>query len=164
MKAAKLLILITFGLPSVTLAREFRQFDTIATPKRLPKGTTPVAKPKPVKPQVMKDAVKDLMSSWNQGDFDQKLGDALYDKQRLLDSISEKVPRDAKVRVLGAQNIQTLQQYVQPAKNGTSAVVSRVSVTARTQIEYHDPKKGFQRIDGKNEYIFEVRVEEVQSE
>ena len=161
MKSTKLLTLMTLALCNLAQAREFRQFNAIATPKSLPKDVTPVEKPKPVDPKLMRDAVKDLMSSWNQSGLDQKLGDALYDKQRLLDSIDEKVPRDAKVRVLGVQNTQTLQQYAEPTKNGSSAVVSRVSVTAQTQIEYHDRAKGFRRVDGVNEYIFEVRVEEV---
>ena len=35
--------------------------------------------------------------------------------------------------------------------------VSRVSATVRTQIEYNDPRTGFQRLDGTNELVLVVR-------
>jgi len=139
-------------------AGEFRQLQPIPTPQKLPKGAAPVQEPQAVDGAGVKKAVNDLMKAWNTSELASKLGDQFFDKQRLLESMSEKVPRDANVRVLGIQNVQVLQQYLEPGADGKGrTLVSRVSATAQTQIEYRDPQRGFQRVDGVNELIFEVR-------
>ncbi len=76
-----------------------------------------------------------------------------YDKSRLLDALNTNYPRDAKLRILAVQGVQTLAQYVQAGAGGVEQLVSRVSVTARTQVEFNDPRTGAQRLEGTNEYI-----------
>ncbi len=150
---------VALGVSAACWGREFRRLRTIPTPARLPKGAKPLEKPEPVKSQTIKEVVKDTLKSWNRPDLAEKLGDAFYDKQRLLESISEKAPRDAKIRIMGIQNLQVLSQFAQRKEDGSSEIVSRVSAIVRTQIEYRDPQEGFQRIEGLNEYIFEIRTE-----
>jgi hypothetical protein len=67
------------------------------------------------------------------------------------------VPRDAVLRVLGVQGVQTLEQYVQADDSGQAMLVSRVSATVRTQVEFDDPAAGFQRREGTNEIVLLVK-------
>ncbi|MBI2192173.1 MAG: hypothetical protein HYU36_09325 [Planctomycetes bacterium] len=142
-------------------AREFRDLRPIPTRQKLPEGALPVEEPVSVEPETLKNAVKELAASWNSPDFEAKLSSQFYDKQRLLDSMSEKVPRDAQVRILGVGNIQVIQQYRQPEPGGGPGeiLVSTVTVTAQTQIEFNDPSRGFQRINGTNQLILQVEAE-----
>ncbi len=77
------------------------------------------------------------------------------DKSRLLDVIAEEVPRDAKLRIVSVQGINTLDQY-QRKVTDRLVQVSMVSAIVRTQIEFTLPKFGFQRLDGTAEFTLEV--------
>lgn len=145
-------------------AREFRGFKAVPSPKRLmKKGAKPVKQVQPLDSKKLQEAVRDAVTSWNNGDLSDKLDETFYDKDRLLDSISEKVPRDAKVRVLAVRNVEILQQYrgAQAPTTTREGLTSLVTATVRTQIEYTDPKKGFQRIEGVNELILRIEAERV---
>ncbi len=137
-------------------AQEVRQINRIATPMAVtnaPPGTRAVTSMRPVSAARVEDAVKKIADAWNTPNLEPMLADSLYDKSRLTDALLTKVPRDAKLRVLAIQSMQTLSQHLQNTASGMEQRVSRVSVTARTQIEYNDPQTGFQRLDGTNEFI-----------
>jgi len=153
------LLLAFAAMCPVLLAREFRLFEPIPTPQKQPKGRTPVKEIQPVETEAVKQAVRDLVAAWNTPEIGDKLGGQFYDKERLLDSFAERVPRDADLRVLGIRNVQVMQQYMQSNPNGGAARTSIVSVAALTQIEFNHPTDGFQRIEGVNELIFEVTPE-----
>ena len=67
------------------------------------------------------------------------------------------VPRDAKLRIQSVQGIQTLQQYIKPG-SGTSRgeLVSIVSATVRTQLEFNSSTAGFVSRTGTNEFLLEI--------
>lgn len=143
------------GLPHV-YAQEVRQLNRIATPstaQKLPPGTRTGASQQPVSAARVEEAVKKIAAAWNTPNLAPMLADSFYDKSRLVDALSTKVPRDARLRVLSVQGIQTLNQYLQKSASGMEQRISRVSVTVRTQLEYNDPQAGFQRLDGTNEFI-----------
>ncbi len=136
-------------------AGEFRGFQPIAKPGKLPAGAKRVAAVEPVGHRVAEALVRKFLTSWNTPDFGKGLGPGFYDKSRLLDAIDSKVPRDATLRIMSIQHIQTVAQYRKP--HGDSLlIVSRISATVTTQIEYNTAGDGFQKREGVNEFIFEV--------
>jgi len=151
------IIVITLASPS--LAADFRPFNPIPAPTRLPPGAAHVEKPMPVDTREVEKGVEKIMSAWNTPEMDVKLGSEFYNKDRLLDKLATGVPKDAKLRLLSVQGVQTLNQHIQKNDSGESSLVSMVSATARTQVEYNDPTKGFQRLEGTNEYILKVTSE-----
>ncbi|HRA23932.1 MAG TPA: hypothetical protein PLK52_10245, partial [Usitatibacteraceae bacterium] len=75
-------------------------------------------------------------------------------RAELADAMQAKVPRDASLRVTAIQGWQVLDQW----RLG-GALVSRVSVTVRTQVEFSDAA-GFQARDGTNEWVMTIRTRE----
>lgn len=137
-------------------AQEVRQLNRIATPsavQKLPPGARAVAALRPVSAAKVEEAVKQIVAAWNTSKLGPLLADNFYDKSRLTDALATKVPRDARLSVLAIQGVQTLNQYTQKSAAGAEQLVSRVSVTVRTQVEYNDSQAGFQRLDGSNEFI-----------
>jgi hypothetical protein len=114
-----------------------------------------VAAIRPVERDRVEAAVRQLAQAWNTPALPAYLAPNFYGKERLLDTLASSVPKDARLRVLSIQGVQTLAQYVQ-ARDGGEVMVSRVSVTARTQVEFNDPKAGLKRLDGTNEFILQV--------
>lgn len=154
----RLLILFAalFAACSLAHAQEVRQLNRIAVPdavQKLPPGARALATPLPVPPERIDEAVQAVVAAWNTPKLAPLLADYFYDKSRLLDALNTQVPRDAKLRVLSIQGMQTLLQYVQKNEGGVEQLKSRVSVTLRTQVEYNDAQTGFQRLDGTNEVI-----------
>lgn len=158
---AILSILLLAGAWLVVEAREFRPFRPIRAKITGPPGAEEVKEIQPIAAPTVKQAVSEVMSSWNTNEFSQKLGDELYDKTRLLENIEEKVPRDAKINVLGVQNVQTIGQFIQPDPAGREidVVTSTVSAVVRSQIEFNDSNQGFRRIDGLNEFVLKITEE-----
>ena len=147
--------LMVLALPAQVMqaqAQEFRSINRIAKKGKAPEGATAVANVKPVSRDVIEQGMREIMAAWNKGDTEKYLADNFYDKRRLDDSISTNMPRDAKVTVQGIKSIQTLEQF---QKEGE--VISRVSVTVNTTIEYNDPTRGFQSYPGTTEYILNVK-------
>ncbi len=136
-------------------AQESRQFNRIATPQsqQLPPGARAVVAVRAITMAQAESAMQSVAAAWNTPQLDPLLASNFYDKSRLLDALNTNYPRDAKLRVLAVQGVQTLGQYVQPSASGAEQLVSRVSVTARTQVEFNDPRTGAQRLEGTNEYI-----------
>ena len=135
----------------VAHAQEGRTFNPIARPAArpaLPDGAVRVTPPIPVPREQVERAVKRVAEAWGNRQLDQVLSPQFRDREKLVDAIETKVPRDASLRVTSIQGWQVLDQY---RKDG--ALVSRVSVTVRTQLEFNDAAAGFQARDGTNVYV-----------
>jgi len=159
MKNLLLIILLTLScsLPGA-IASEFRAYTPILIPRALPGGAAPQAAKviRPVSNKVMAKVVVRLIRAWNRNGLDKVLSNEFFDRTRLNDAMSNKVPRDAALTVLSIQSIQTLNQHIESDERGR-LMVSLVSVRIRTQLEFNDPANGFQRREGTNEYIFRVK-------
>jgi hypothetical protein len=140
-------------------ARQFRSAMPIATPAQraaaLPPGARPVAVVEPLSRAQIEPLLEQVMQAWNTGQLEAQLGEGFYDSARLGDSVDRVVPRDARLRIQAVQGVQTLQQFIVPDGAGEK-LVSIVSATVRTQLEFNDPAAGFQRRPGVNEYILKV--------
>jgi len=132
-------------------AQEGRGFNPIARPAArpaLPDGAVRVSPPIPLTREQVERAVHRVAEAWGNRQLDKVLAPQFRDREKLVDALETKVPRDATLRVTAIQGWQVLDQY---RKDG--ALVSRVSVTVRTQLEFNDPAAGFQARDGTNEYV-----------
>ena len=138
-------------------AREFRSIQPIARPGALPAGAQAMAEPLPVPRSEVEQAVHAVARAWNTGEMDPLLSDDFASKSRLLDTLAEVVPRDARLAVLGIGAVSTLEQYRQEGR-----AVSTVSAVVHSQIEFNDPLAGFVRLPGRAEWYF--RVEEGETE
>jgi len=146
-------------------AQESRQLNRIQTPQTatklapgmLPPGARVAATSHPVSASAVDQAVRQVAAAWNTPSLRQLLADNFFDKDRLLDALN-RVPRDAKLRVLAVEGINTLAQWIEKRRDGAGEeYVSRVSAIVRTQVEFTDPRAGFQRLDGTNELVLVVR-------
>jgi len=150
-------LLALVGIPSQ--ARQFRLLTPIATPEtqgaNLPTGAVALEQRQPITRGQIEPLLRDLVSKWNTGEMASTLSDRFYDASRLLDVMDTGVPRDAKLRIQSIQGIQTLQQYLMPADNDRQSLVSIVSATARTQLEFNS-STGLTRLPGTNEFILKV--------
>ncbi len=138
---------------AIAQAQEFRQLNRIASPGAAPAGTRAVQQTREVPKAKVEAAVAQIAAAWNTPNLESTLADNFYGKSRLDDALATKVPRDAKLQIMAIQGMQTLGQYAKANASGGEDLISRVSVTVRTQIEYNDPRTGFQRLDGTNEFI-----------
>ncbi|MBP7232883.1 MAG: hypothetical protein KBA28_13235 [Syntrophaceae bacterium] len=156
------LIAITIFFASVTASgQEFRTINAVPTPGKTPSGASLLEEVRPIAKNQATESIGKVMSSWNSGEIQQFLGNDFYDKNGLTDAIGSKVPRDAAIRILSVQGVQTLQQFQKKKDGGGNEIISEVSVTADTQIEYNDPTKGFVKFSGLNEYIIRITEETV---
>lgn len=159
MKRTLAWLAVLAGVALPTIAQEFRAIAPIRAPRvALPAGAVRVSPPIPVPREVVEAAVERITASWNTPALEQHLSAGFYDRNRLLDTLNSSVPRDAKLRVLGIQAVQLLDQYRVPAGRDRpiDAIVSQVSVTVRTQVEFNEPSGTFRRLDGTNELIIEI--------
>lgn len=145
-----------------TDARQFRQIQPIATPTTrqaaLPDGAQPVTDMQPLSREQVEPALAQVIESWNQGGLDDQLAKGFYDRTRLLDAVDTVAPRNATLRLQSVQGVQTFAQYIEPdpAAPGRERLVSKVSVTARTQLEFVAPDGGFVRRPGINEFLLSI--------
>jgi hypothetical protein len=165
-RAAAFLALALAAVPAG--AQESRPFNPIGRPGAAPAPGTPAAaahRAAPVAPpppaalrEAVQKSVDQLAASWNTPALKALLSPTYYDRDRVQDALVAKVPRDATLRVIAVQSIQVLSQQVRPTSGGMEEeVVTKVSVTLRTQVEFNDPATGFQRREGLNEAIFTLR-------
>ena len=134
-------------------AGEFRSFHPIGRPAETA-ASVPVSRP--VERRVVESAVRDILASWGSSGFADRLAPGFYDAQRLVDAVDGSVPRDAALRVLAIEGVQTLSQQEIVGEGGIAQRRSVVSATVRTQLEFNDPSLGFQRREGTNELLLEV--------
>ncbi len=142
--------------PGMIGAQEMRAVNPIATPAPLPPGAERVAAPKPLDAGTVRSNVEEFTAKWNAGDLGGVISDNFYEKSRFQDSMLSNVPRDARLKVEGMGSVQTFQQVVVDDPAGGRMRVTTGSVTVKTQIELNDPKQGFVRVPGTNEFIFEM--------
>ena len=144
---------------SGTHAAEFRSRNLILTPAELPAGAQPVAQTVPVDRAVVEAAVKKLFGAYgaNVGALETMFAEDMFDRSRLLDNLVDRLPRDARLTVLGVQAVQTLNQHIEPnPAGGGNLRVSLVSATVSAQIEFNDPVVGFVLSTGTAEYILRI--------
>ncbi|HTT07354.1 MAG TPA: hypothetical protein VMH34_00960 [Gammaproteobacteria bacterium] len=138
-------------------ARQFRQLRQIASPTTniatLPANARPVSQMHPLSREQVAPLVEKVISAWNTAQLGDMLGTEFYDSSRLTDAVNRLATRDATLRLQSVQGVQTLQQYYD-GEDGK--LVSIVSATVRTQLEFNDPQNGFQRRPGVNEYILKI--------
>ncbi|NKB37316.1 MAG: hypothetical protein GKR93_09120 [Gammaproteobacteria bacterium] len=138
---------------------EARQLRTISAPAKikmkLPDGAIPVDEARDLDRRQISAAVEQVVSLWNQGDTASTLSERFFDKSRLSDAIDSLVPRDATLRIQSVQGVRTLEQYLLPSSKG-NRLVSVVSATVRTQLEFNDPSTGFVQRQGVNEFILQI--------
>ncbi|MBL1142495.1 MAG: hypothetical protein HND53_10730 [Proteobacteria bacterium] len=157
-----LLVLLVMGFVSSLNARQFRLINPIATPEEtssnLPTGAKPVENVQPVPRQEIVSQIEQILKNWNTSEMSAAISESFYDKSRLMDVMARGVPRDAKLRVQAVQGVQTLQQYWVPAEGKTGDdLISIVSATVKTQLEFNSPTAGFIRRQGTNEFLLEVK-------
>ena len=145
------LLILSGVFASPVTAREFRTIEAIATPVALPDGAQWLAEPRPIPRAEVERAVRAVADAWNSRSLDPLLGRDFASKSRLLDTIAEVVPRDARLEVLAVQAVSVLSQYRQADR-----IVSTVSAVVRSQIEFNDAVTGYQRLEGRGEWYFEV--------
>lgn len=139
------------------VARTFRDINPIARPGALPEGAQRVVALKPVDRQLVVKALHSIARAWNTGALGPLLADDFTNGSRLLDTLAEVVPRDARLRILSVRSVSTLDQYRQLERDsGKMRQVSTVSAIVDTQIEFNDPDQGFQRLDGTSEYVLRI--------
>ncbi len=147
-------------LSGVSQASEFRSFRPVLTPSigAATVGTALRSRSvmKPVSRDIAGKAMEKIIAAWNENSVGSVLGDDFFDKSRVDDAMNAKVPRDARIEVLAIRSVQTLGQQIVDSAHGR-LLVSRVSVTARTQLTFNDPTNGYQRREGTNEYILRIK-------
>ncbi|RME33269.1 MAG: hypothetical protein D6786_08150 [Gammaproteobacteria bacterium] len=113
----------------------------------------------PVSRPVVEKALKQVLAAWNTPKLREKLSERFYDAERVADAVDSVVPRDASIRLLGIRDVQTYDQkeITDPERGNRRYRVSTVAVVAETQVEFNDPRQGFRRLRGVNEYFLEVR-------
>jgi len=145
------LIVMVLAVALSASAQESRVLRAIerpaATPK-LPGQAERLTAPLPISRDRVEAAVRDIARAWEERRLESVLSDKFYDRERLLDALQTIVPRDAKLRVTSIQGWQVVEQY----RLG-GAILSQVSVTVRTQVEFNDVRTGFQTRDGTNDLL-----------
>jgi len=153
---AGIVLVVESLFPCATGAQEMRAVNPIAAPAPLPPGAERVAAPKPLDAGTVRANVEEFTSRWNAGDLGGVISDNFFEKSRFQDSMLSNVPKDARLKVEGMGSVQTLQQVVVDDPAGGRMRITTGSVTVKTQIEMNDPKQGFVRVPGTNEFIFEM--------
>ena len=150
-----ILVFILF-LPSSGTCQEMRSINPVATPTKIKMAGDAVPEPVPLDTGQVRDKVERTFDTWNNGDVGGMLSDNFYDKSRFNDAMQTKIPRDSRVKVQGMGSVQTLEQRIVNDPDGGRRRVTLGSVTVNSQIEFNDPAKGFVRVPGTNELIFEM--------
>ncbi len=151
-----------------TEAGQFRSSKRIGGPSAgaaksaMKKGTTPSIKIvrqqyAPIDRGKIESMVRKTLEKWNTPDFAGTLDLSFPDKAKVVETQEQYVPKDARLRVLSIQSVQTLSQDLEGHPGGDGFLVSKVAVTVKTQMEYVSPSGGFKKIEGRNELILNVR-------
>ncbi|RPJ55743.1 MAG: hypothetical protein EHM12_11625 [Dehalococcoidia bacterium] len=142
-----------------THAQEVRHIQPIKSPTvtdvPLGEGVQPVKEPIPVDRQTVEKTMQTIAEKWNSPDMAKILDKNFYEKDRLMDSMYAKAPVDAKLRIMSVGSYRVINQGIKLDPAG-DLLISRVSVIAKTQVEYNDPQNGFQRRQGEQEYIIKI--------
>jgi len=154
-----LVSLILISTPLRVCSQEVRRIQPIKSPvaaeEPLAEGVIPLKETIPVDRKTVEKTMQAIANSWNSPDMAKMLAKGFYEKDRLMDSMNANAPVDARLRLLSVGSYRILNQGIKPDPGG-DFLISRVSVTAKTQIEYNDPTNGFQRRQGEQEYIIKI--------
>lgn len=161
--------LLAFLLPVIAApaaqAQTFRQFVPIFVPDAQTRAAIQkgqqlrgMAIPglRQVPREVVEDAVRKIYAAYNTPEFQQYLSERFYDPERLVDAINEKVPREAKLRLISINSAQTVSQEKVNDEQGGEVAESLVLVVARAQMEF-TTSAGFQRREGESELVLRFR-------
>ncbi|MEM7406341.1 MAG: hypothetical protein AAF458_13670 [Pseudomonadota bacterium] len=147
-------------LADVSEAREMRRFNAIRTPQQVAQfggvQVDPVDRILPVDPRVARDAITKFIGAWNTPLINSILAENFVDKSRFLDSTATNVPRNARLRLLSIQGVQTIAQGRRSSEDGERQLISTVVATVRTQVEFNDATSGFVRLEGTNDFYLTV--------
>lgn len=143
-------------IPAQSDAQEMRSINPISTPARLHVGGEVVQQPAPLNVGGVRSNVENFFNKWNNGDVTNMLSDNYYDKTRLGDAMQTNIPRDSKLKIVSIGSVQTLEQRIVTDPDGSRRKVTLGSVNVNSQVEYNDPNKGFVRVPGMNEIVFEM--------
>jgi hypothetical protein len=136
------------------LAQESRSINPIARPQGKVQlrndGAVPINPPQPVAREKVEAAIRRIAAAWSERKLDRVLSQQFSDRQRLIDALETKVPRDARLRVVGIQGWQVLDQHRRGPR-----ITSKLSVTVSTQVEFSD-SSGYQVRPGTNVYIISI--------
>ncbi len=150
-------------LPAVGLvpgdAHAVRSFNalSVGTPIAGAKAFAGVRKLGDVDVARVRDAVRRIAEAWNNGDMDRLLLPGFPNRQRLLDTLDQSVPRDARLAVLSVDAISTLGEQEQDQADHGKLTIRTVSAIVSSQIEFDDPVTGHQRLEGRYEWILQFR-------
>jgi len=144
------------SLPFIAVCQEMRSVNPISTPARLKTGGDIVRQPAALNTETVRSNVENMFNSWNNGDVTNMLSDNFYDKTRFGEAMQTNIPRDSKIKVMGMGSVQTLEQRIVTDPDGSKRRVTLGSVNVNSQVEFNDPSKGFVRVPGTNEIVFEM--------
>jgi hypothetical protein len=158
-KIALAVLLVLVCMAGSGAAQECRRIQPIASPGQtgpaLTDGGREVKKIIPIDRETVERTMRAVAESWNTADMAKTLAASFQDKDRLTDSVNSYVPRDARLSLVSVGSYRVLRQETKDDPQGP-LLLSRVSVIARTQIEYNDPVAGFQTRRGEQEYIIKI--------
>jgi len=159
MKSVVIAIILFLAFFVPVQAQECRRIEPIGTPSvslaPFEEEGTILAEPIPIDRKALEQAMQAVAHSWNSPDMSGILSESFYNKDRLMDIIAADAPVDATMRLVSVGSYRVLNQVIKPGADG-NVLISRVSVSARVQVEYSDPVKGFQKSPGEQEYIIKI--------
>jgi hypothetical protein len=164
-KATDFLLLLAVLLPAAAQAQTFRQMQPIPVPdaqtreaiqqgRQLRGGA--IAGRLQVPRVAVEEAVRRIYAAYNTPDFRQYLSERFYDPDRLASAIDEKVPREARLRVISVSSAQTVSTQRARDEQGREVSESLVLVVVRAQMEFTNAQ-GFQRREGEQELVLRFR-------
>mgnify|MGYP002632452389 CR=1 FL=1 len=111
----------------------------------------------PIDRRQIETMVRKTLEKWNTPEFPATLNELFPDKDKVVETQNQYIPKDARLRVLSFQSVQTLSQNLEGTPGGDGFLVSKISVTVKTQMEYSSASLGFKKFEGRNELILNVR-------
>lgn len=164
-----LAVLLAAAIAPPLEGRGFRRAQRIPTPELLAEGRDAstlgdlggiaLDGPIPIPRPDVKLALEKIFKRWGKGDTRLAFNQNFVNSDRLADLIIDLAPRTVRLRVLQVSNIEVLTQAIRPgeAPDGRDLLVSRVAVTATTQLEYTDRvNRRFRSLRGANDYVIQM--------
>lgn len=149
-------------------SREFRRAQRIQSPQLLsvgPAANLPALAGKKIDGRIplprddVRRALQKVFDEWAGPGLRGKLSWHFVRADQLADAARVYVPRKARVRVQGVSNIQINEQAIMrgQAPDGRDLLVSRVTTTARTQVEFNNPfNQEFTTLIGTNDFVLQI--------
>ena len=159
-RATSALLFVLALAPAAATAQTFRSFQAIPTPdagtREAMRLRGAAAGIRQVPREVVDEAVHRIYATYNTPDFRQYLSELFYDPERLVEAIAEKVPREAVLRLISINSVQTVSQKAAKDELGRDTIESLVLVVVRAQMEFTSAQ-GFQRREGESELVLRFR-------